>query len=706
MKKIISLSLFALITSTSALSQDITESSNVNNIIQEDFNDVETVFPILTSVDNYFIIDNGDYLLSRNNTESEYAILASTENNISDFTLKTAIKLGPSSNKRSSAGVLIKAQTNGTGALVFEVNRKGEYRIKELTINQTYKYLSGKTSNEGWVKNKNINGQDEFNGIEVICKENVYDIYINNHFLTTLFTPSLGSGKMGILIGRDAKARVAYYYLSIPSEVSNNLIDEHMDDFNVTNLTNKIKQLESENLTLSNSNQRLTKENETLINSDELTKITSNLHNLNSTKDSLINVLNGIRNDLEATNNLLSEERKNLSAANSELDRGNKMIAEFDVKRKEFTVTITNLENKNSELESNINTLNNEVSSAKNRLDNQKELNKELTTNNTKLSDENKNLTSKLNTSKNNSENKSSEITSLKSEKSNLTKEVKKKNTEITNLQSKINTSKSESNSLQTKVNTLRNELKNLESKLSELREKSSTTSSDLKKEISSKKSEITSLNSKLSNANNELKNLKKKYTSYDKLENTNTELSTKLSNKESEISTLSTQLNNLRNQVSTLTSERDNLTVSEKEKSDKISSLSILITELNTKVENMKKVLIYKGFEESGVDSESVSTTKVENKNSAKKSTNKGNKKQQVNKNVTYSVHIATYSSKVSVSQFKGLNGNVFPVSTENGTIQYMSGNFDNSNNAIEHRNNLMKLGYKNAFVVELNNN
>ena len=677
MKKIISLSLFALITSTSALSQDITESSNVNNIIQEDFNDVETVFPILTSVDNYFIIDNGDYLLSRNNTESEYAILASTEDNISDFTLKTAIKLGPSSNKRSSAGVLIKAQTNGTGALVFEVNRKGEYRIKELTINQTYKYLSGKTSNEGWVKNRNINGQDEFNGIEVRCKENVYDIYVNNHFLTTLFTPSLGSGKMGILIGRDAKARVAYYYLSIPSEVSNNLIDEHMDDFNVTNLTNKIKQLESENLTLSNSNQRLTKENETLKNSDELTKITSKFDNLNSTKDSLINVLNGIRTDLEATNNLLSEERKNLSAANSELDRGNKMIAEFDVKRKEFTVTITNLENKNSELESNINTLNNKVSSVTNRLDNQKELNKELNNNNTKLSDENINLTSKLNTSKNNSENKSSEITSLKSEKSNLTKEVKRKNSEITNLQSKINTSKSESNSLQTKVNTLNNELKNLESKLSEL-----------------------------SNANNELKNLKKKYTSYDKLENTNTELSTKLSNKESEISTLSTQLNNLRNQVSTLTSERDNLTVSEKEKSDKISSLSILITELNTKVENMKKVLVYKGFEESGVDSKSVSTTKVENKNSAKKSTNKGNKKQQGNKNVTYSVHIATYSSKVSVSQFKGLNGNVFPVSTENGTIQYMSGNFDNSNDAIEHKNNLMELGYKDAFVVELNNN
>ena len=43
--------------------------------------------------------------------------------------------------------------------LVFEINRKGEFRIKELR-NNTYKYLSGKLLMNGWVKNREIKGQE------------------------------------------------------------------------------------------------------------------------------------------------------------------------------------------------------------------------------------------------------------------------------------------------------------------------------------------------------------------------------------------------------------------------------------------------------------------------------------------------------------------------------------------------------------------
>ena len=110
MKKYITLTLFAVVTSTISFAQNIPELENIRNIINENFNKSESSFPILTNIDNYFIVDNGDYLLSRNNTESEYAILASSKEMISDFILKTAIKIGPSSIKRSSAGVLIKAQ--------------------------------------------------------------------------------------------------------------------------------------------------------------------------------------------------------------------------------------------------------------------------------------------------------------------------------------------------------------------------------------------------------------------------------------------------------------------------------------------------------------------------------------------------------------------------------------------------------------------
>ena len=107
MKKLISTTLFTILFSVISFSQNITEFDNVTNLITEDFTNTETSFPIITSVDNYFIIDNGDYLLSRNNTESEYAIIASTTQQVSDFILKTAIKLGPSSNKKASCGIIM-----------------------------------------------------------------------------------------------------------------------------------------------------------------------------------------------------------------------------------------------------------------------------------------------------------------------------------------------------------------------------------------------------------------------------------------------------------------------------------------------------------------------------------------------------------------------------------------------------------------------
>jgi cell division protein FtsB len=330
MKKYISIALVSFVFSNNIIAQNIEDLESVKNLLKEDFSDNQTNFPILTTVDNYFIIDNGDYLLSRNNTESEYAILATTEQNISDFSMKTAIKLGPSSNKKSSAGVLIKAQTNGTGALVFELNRKGEYRIKELLINKTYKYLSGKTSNEGWVKNREVKGQDEFNAIEIKCKDNVYDIYVNNKFITTLFTPSLYSGKMGIIIGRDAKARIAYYYLDVAATTNNKLIEEHMDDFIVVNLSNKLKQLESENTTLQNSNERLERENKSLKNDNTLKITNTKLQKSEKSVDSLNVIITVNTIYLENTINHLTEERSNLTQLKAELNKGNKMISEFN----------------------------------------------------------------------------------------------------------------------------------------------------------------------------------------------------------------------------------------------------------------------------------------------------------------------------------------------------------------------------------------
>ncbi|MAR39298.1 MAG: hypothetical protein CMD22_01195, partial [Flavobacteriales bacterium] len=681
MKKHISYAFIALLFSSTLFAQNITELENVKNLIREDFNDSESAFPILTNVDNYFIIDNGDYLLSRNNTETEYAILASTKENINNFTLKSSIKLGPSSYKRSSAGLLIKAQSAGSGALVFEINRKGEFRIKELLISNTYKYLSGKNSNDGWVKNREIKGEGDFNAIEIRCKENVYDIYVNNKFITTFFSPNISSGKMGILIGRDAKARFAYYYLDIPTETENNLITEHMNDFNVTNLTNKVKQLESEKITLTNSNTRLEKEVESLKSENSLKLLEESLNKASNSLDSSLNIISNLSSDLEAANNILKEDRKNLQSANTELEKGNKMISEFSVKQKELTSKI-------SILEAELSDLNKQVNSKQNRLDNQIELNKELQSSNVKLNtkineteSKNKNLKSEVSSLKNKNLNTSSSLKSEKEKTENLNNKVSETSKKLKEAESKNSSLQDKVNKLNSKVSSLNSEISALNSKLSKEKSNSATVSKDLRKKLTEKTNEVNSLNSKLSS-------LKKKYSSQDNLEVENIQLKQSVKDKEESITTLISKVAELEKSIKELEIQNNTLTKSESNKSEEIKLLTSTVEDLYTKVENMKEVLIYKGFEEKGIQSENVTTTKVANK-STKKNIKKKTSTEST-RNLTYSVQIATYGAKVNINQFIGLK-DVFYIDSENQTFLYMSGKFYSSNDAIEHRNKLV---------------
>ena len=229
-------------------SQDIT----YTNIIQEDFNESTSIFPTITNKENYFIIDNGDYLLSRENESTEYIILPKKKEIIGDFQIKTSFKIGPSSNKKASAGIAIKFQENSE-SITFEINKQKEYRIKKINQNKTHQYLSGKESNQGWVENKNILGENQFNNVEIICINNTYRITINNDLLTDLFFSDLKKGQMGILISKNTKARFSYYYLDINSEEVYN--HQGLSD-TIIYLKNKIQEIteRQKNITQENLN--------------------------------------------------------------------------------------------------------------------------------------------------------------------------------------------------------------------------------------------------------------------------------------------------------------------------------------------------------------------------------------------------------------------------------------------------------------------
>ena len=253
MKTIFTTLLLSVSLITNGIAQQISSESYIKAEIHEDFSQEGKIFPVINTTENQFIIDNGDYFLSRNNMDSQY-IINCNNSSFSDFILKTSIRIGPSNNKNASIGITLKSQLKGDGAIIFEINKKGEYRIKQL-LDNTYKTLSGLRKNEGWVKSKIINGVDEHNAIEIRTENNHYDVYINNDYLTTFFNPDYRRGSCGIIISPETKARIAYYHLNTQGE-STTLTATNTSQI-TSNTNTEIEELNREIATLETNNTKL-----------------------------------------------------------------------------------------------------------------------------------------------------------------------------------------------------------------------------------------------------------------------------------------------------------------------------------------------------------------------------------------------------------------------------------------------------------------
>tara|TARA_B100000900_G_scaffold69765_1_gene55030 strand:+ start:4130 stop:6490 length:2361 start_codon:yes stop_codon:yes gene_type:complete len=353
-KSLLLIFVFMQIISYNIYAQDISADLFQNQIIKEDFNQQAETFKIITTSDNYFILDNGDYFLSRNNSNSEFAIFANNSE-VSDFLLKTAIRIGPSPNNEASIGLILKAQKNANGAIIFEINKQKEFRIKQLIKNK-YQILSGNSKNSGWEKTKLLNGIDEINYIEIRSNSNVYDVYINNEYLSTFFVPEYAFGSCGLIISPKTKARVSYFYLYSKGLNTDTL--NFLEEISSTeDLSKKIKILEENNLQLIEFNNNIQEK----LNNEIIQLNTRNLNLENSLKDknqeilSLKNEIGEIKSKIESTIQIENEEiiklqNKNKSLQESIIQKEN-LIDKFKNKINDIEEKITDLSILNTEIE-------------------------------------------------------------------------------------------------------------------------------------------------------------------------------------------------------------------------------------------------------------------------------------------------------------------------------------------------------------------
>ncbi len=497
MRKIfITLLLLSTILLTNGVAQQISATAYNKEIIHEDFNAEGNFFSIVTTTENYFILDKGDYFLCRNNKDSEYTIIASNSS-VNNFILKTAIRIGPSKNKKASIGIIIKSQQDRKGAIIFEINKKREYRIKQL-LGDTYKTLSGDSKKGGWVKNKTINGSDKHNAVEIHTENNIYDVYVNNDYLTTFFIPDYTSGSCGIIISPETKARIAYYYINTKGDneqLAATYTNEDTTNINTTieELNKKIETLEKNNATLNNLN------TEVRGNQDE------KIRNLTQKNTDLADVT--IEQEKEITS--LQKNITNLKNNNSKIEGLEKTISDNTVLINELNTkknTLTNDVAALTETTALLNTKNTEFASV--TIEQEKEI-KTLSTTLTNLKSKNTELTNDLNKVNKSSAQRitqlTTEINSLQSAKTILTTDLtKEKNAHTltkTRFSESIKNKSGEINELTTELNNVKQQLKSANKTSANLDE----VTAELNAKITDLNSTIKALNNQLSNANTEL---------------------------------------------------------------------------------------------------------------------------------------------------------------------------------------------------------
>ncbi len=201
--------------------QQVNENFSVQ-VFADDFSAETNQWDYLTTTENLFVLDKGEYFMHRRNETKPYALVTNWKNDLTQFQVKAALKLGPATSPEQTIGIIFYIQSDGKGALVFEINKDKKFRVKQLA-GAYYKFLTGEVTDAGWVKSKFVDVTGAYNLLEVKSSGGVTDFYINGNYVSTTTIQDYAPGAMGILIGADTKAKADYFQVFATRAVSDDV---------------------------------------------------------------------------------------------------------------------------------------------------------------------------------------------------------------------------------------------------------------------------------------------------------------------------------------------------------------------------------------------------------------------------------------------------------------------------------------------------
>lgn len=264
MKKIF---LFFLLCINQTVAQTINEKFDKLDL-SENFDTSSGMWTFVANNENLFLVQDGEYILNRKTSISPFAVMANYSYEALAYKMVLSMKIEKSIDENGSIGVIFMAQDDGKGGFLFEINKGGLYRLRQIT-GSSYKYLTGDAKNGGWVKTTFTNPLNVYNLIEIKTANRKYDISLNNQFLMSFEEIAYKAGKFGVIIGPGSKGKIDFLYLfssskyganddgktantAQPNSGSNNSTNENSPDIialaeSIIKLKTQINKLQSDN---------------------------------------------------------------------------------------------------------------------------------------------------------------------------------------------------------------------------------------------------------------------------------------------------------------------------------------------------------------------------------------------------------------------------------------------------------------------------
>jgi hypothetical protein len=208
--KFLSLLFFSFISIT-AFSQEIAKEFN-KILFNDDFSAPNDAWSQTFNIDNLFVRQSGTFDLVRKNNQTGYFIIPNYADKLSSYEVNAGFSLIGIAGKIPSAGILMMAdKTQSTGILI-EINQKREYRICRVAPDKITPISNGKN---GWSKSTSAINK-KYNEIKVKTHNKMYDLYINQRYITTFTDIELNRGTFGLFIGPSSRA--SYDFITVSGE--------------------------------------------------------------------------------------------------------------------------------------------------------------------------------------------------------------------------------------------------------------------------------------------------------------------------------------------------------------------------------------------------------------------------------------------------------------------------------------------------------